>query len=102
MNRIEEIRECFEVETGTPTLTVELPEQQRMIPYNNFETAQFKSGGQIVMLFAEWILEIRGEHLAGLWEQYQMQDERIIRVSDNPEDDDCRISHLKLISREAS
>jgi len=81
-------------------MTLELPNEQRMIPYSSFETAQCKEGRSITILFAEWLIQIRGQNLEELWEKLQMFDLSIIRISEASEDGGCSISHLELIVRE--
>ncbi len=87
--------ECYEVETGTPTLTVELDGEERMIGYSGFRDA-VKKGDNITIRFHDWQVTIEGESLAPLWEQFQMQDIRVIRRSRNPAEGECSIKHIGL------
>jgi len=91
--RIEE--ECFDTETGTPTLTVVLDDREKMVPYVSFRDAD-KQGDCITIRFHDWIITVTGKSLASLWQQFQMQDVRVIRKSREDVSDDCRITGIEL------
>lgn len=91
--RIED--ECFEIETGTPTITAILDGQEKMIPYMSFRDAD-KQGDCITIRFHDWIITITGKSLDSLWQQLQMQDVRVIRKSSQTVEDDCCITGIAL------
>jgi hypothetical protein len=80
MKLTDEPDECFESETGAPTLTVIVSERQHMIAYSGFRDALMESG-RITMRFRDWQVVVTGESLEILWRQFQMQDVRLIRLS---------------------
>jgi len=77
--RVEESKECYELEPGTPTLTLERRSLQRMIPYSSFGDAIFLEN-HITLRFHDWVVEINGTSLEGLWQHFQMQDVRVVRT----------------------
>lgn len=86
---------CFETETGTPTLTIVLPNEQRMISYCGFRDAVM-NGKSITIRFHDWTICIEGKSLDPLWEQFQMQDVRVLRLSREQVEAECRIKRITL------
>ena len=87
--------ECFETETGVPTLTIEVTGTATMIPYSSFRQAVFQED-QIEIECYDWQIEIEGQRLSSLWRQLQMQDVRVIRRSSGAADGPCLISEIKM------
>ena len=93
--KLQDTEECFEIEMGTPTLTLELSGEQRMVGYSGFRDAVMKSGG-ITVRFRDWIVIINGENLSFLWRQLQMQDVRLIRVNKRTAEGDCVVTQIQI------
>ena len=87
--------ECFETETGVPTLTIEIAGVATMVPYSSFRQAVFENE-QIAIEFYDWQMVIVGERLSTLWRQLQLQDVRVIRPSGGAVDGSCFVSRIKL------
>ena len=77
---MKEVEDCFEVDPGTPTLTVILNESARMIPYHSFIGAT-REQSSIRIEFDRWELEIEGANLASLWRALQLQEVRWLQVA---------------------
>lgn len=87
--------ECFETETGVPTLTIETAGEIRMFPYSSFRHATLKEDRITVELF-EWEIIIHGKQLNSLWRQLQMQDLRVIRPNPGALGGSCAISSIEV------
>jgi len=85
--------ECYETETGTPTITMVLEDSEKMIPYVSFRDAD-KQGDCITVRFHDWIITITGKSLDNLWQQLQLQDVRVIRKSPLAVEGDCCITRM--------
>ena len=96
MNREKKNRPCFETEVGTPTLTIEHGEERIMLPYGSFESAKQAKNKTIIILFAAWIVELRGKIPEEVWEKLQLFDIKVLRTSEQPDEDNCGIDHLVL------
>ena len=99
MNREEKNRPYYEIEVGTPTLTIEHGSKRMMLPYSSFEVAEFREDGSVMIFFASWIVEVRGELPPELWDSLQLFDLRVLRVAERKDEDGCLIQHLSLLSR---
>lgn len=86
---------CIEEEAGTPTLTVELEREARMLPWSAFVSAIF-DGDRIALSFTDWRIVIEGDRLEELWSSLQLQDVRVLRVATRPEDHECHIRALRM------
>ena len=95
MNLADEQEECFESETGAPTLTVIASDHQRMLAYSSFCDALME-GNRITLRFRDWHVVISGESLGVVWKQFQMQDVRVIRVSNAGTVYGCKISGIEI------
>ena len=87
--------ECFETETGVPTLTVETAGEMRMFPYSSFRDAVLKEDYVTIQLF-EWEIIIHGKRMNSLWRQLQMQDLRVIRPNPGAAGGSCVISSIEV------
>lgn len=92
--------ECFETEMGVPTFTVELPNEQRMFPYNSFRNAVLRADRITIELY-DWEIAIAGKRLGSLWKQLQLQDVRVIRINPDTTDGQCAISDIEIRLLEA-
>lgn len=92
---------CAEEEVGTPTLTVELEREARMLPWSAFVSGIF-DGGRIALNFTDWRIVIEGDRLKELWSSLQLQDVRVIRMSPlgsrQADEDDYLIRSLSMHS----
>ena len=100
--KINKEQECYETETGTPTLTVVQSNGERMIPWHGFLSGWYE-GARIEVLFQGWVLVIEGERLEALWEKLQLQDVRVLRKSKAAPANEFegRISRLLLVTPSA-
>ncbi len=87
--------QCIEVEAGTPTLTVELESEARMIPWNSFVSGIFVED-RITLNFSDWLITIDGERLEELWSGLQLQDVRVMRSATNGDQHECLIRDLSM------
>ena len=89
--------ESYEVERGVPTLTIELERGQRMIPWHSFVSGLYEES-RIELSFQDWKLSLEGEQLGQLWEQFQLQDVRVVRKGDKSqrEEGTCFLTSLDL------
>jgi len=72
--------ECFKVEDGTPTLTVQQETHQWMVSWIHFRHAIWQ--GEIISLhFQGWLVVIQGRNLKELWEALQLQQVRFVFLS---------------------
>ncbi len=72
-----------------------------MLPYGSFEAAKQAKNGAIIILFAAWIVELRGKIPEELWEKLQLFDIKVLRTSEQPDEDNCGIDHLALHVRDS-
>lgn len=99
MKLVDEQEECFESETGAPTLTVINSGNQRMIGYSSFCDALMENN-RVTIRFRDWIVIVTGDSLEILWRQLQMQDVRLIRKIDAGIEHGCRITDIEIIEVE--
>jgi hypothetical protein len=91
-----EVRDCFEVEPGCPTLTVVWLSKETMIPWNQFSQGEF-TPGEITLKFGPTLtVRISGEELEEVWRAAQMQDLRRIRPTQESDNGKCRVLTLEL------
>ncbi|MDA7865146.1 hypothetical protein N9062_01735 [Akkermansiaceae bacterium] len=91
-----EVRECYEVEPGCPTLTVVWLSKETMIPWNQFSQGEF-TPGEIVLTFGpSFTVKISGEDLEEIWKASQMQDLRSVRASQETDNGKCRVLTLDI------
>jgi hypothetical protein len=95
MKLTDEPDDCFESETGTPSLTMVVSEGQRMIAYSGFCDALMERD-RITMRFRDWKVVVMGVSLEILWRQLQMQDVRLIRLSTAATSYGCKITGIDL------
>ena len=78
--------DSYACEAGTPTLTLipdpEYPEQ-KMLPWHSLMEGEY-DGDNILLVFQEYNVTLKGEHLDELWQSIQLQDVRWIRVVNEP------------------
>ena len=87
---------CIEEEAGTPTLTVELENTARMIPWSAFVSGSYEKD-RIELAFVGWSISLEGERLDELWASLQLQDVRILRALPEGDDNDCLIRTLSMV-----
>jgi len=91
-----EVRECYEVEPGCPTLTVVWLSKQTMIPWSRFTSGEFTPDNLTLQFGAKTSVVIRGKNLEEIWRAAQMQDLRLIRPSKESDNGKCRILSLVI------
>lgn len=99
MNQEEKNRPYYEVEVGTPTLTIEHDGGRTMLPYSSLEAAELHEDGSLMIFFASWMVEVRGELPQELWDSLQLFDLRVLRMVEQKDEDGCFIQHLSMLSR---
>ena len=87
--------QCIEEEAGTPTLTVELESEARMIPWNSFVSGTLVED-RITLNFSDWLITIEGERLDELWSVLQLQDVRMMRAVTSGDEHECFIRDLRM------
>ena len=87
--------ECFETEVGTPTLTVELEAESRMLPWGTFQDAVLNDEGVLLRL-SPYEIRIEGDLLGDLWKSIQLQDVRVIRKLDSVADGETHVRSLSM------
>ncbi|MBB5353870.1 hypothetical protein HNR46_004134 [Haloferula luteola] len=90
---------CFDIEVGTPTLTVELPGKQQMLPWSSFLGGDWE-GNCIRLRFTGWELILHGRELRELWRELQLQDVRAVRTLQEVEEGDCEVERMNIRSCE--
>jgi len=104
MKTLQNIEDSFGKETGSPTLTLRLGKEERMIPWASFLGGRY-SQGKIQLGFQEWDLTVTGRDLESLWQACQMQDVRWIRMMEaeliDQWDGDCVVVKIQLAARES-
>ena len=102
-----EIEDCYFTETGTPTLTVKMSQEQRMIPWTGFLEGSYRVSGDcenIELQFQDHVVVMQGRDLDSLWETCQMQDLRWVQSLKHEIADqwagDCVVTSLQLKPRE--
>jgi len=88
-------KQCLEEEAGTPTLTVELESEARMIPWSAFVSGTFLKK-RITLNFTDWLIAIEGERLEELWSSLQLQDVRVLRALPHGDEHECFIRKLRM------
>ncbi|WP_411845635.1 hypothetical protein AAFN60_18630 [Roseibacillus persicicus] len=91
-----EIRECFETEPGCPTLTIVQQVKETMIPWNRFSVGEFARDKVLLHFSGKLVVSIRGSNLEEVWRAAQMNDLRLIRVSQESDNGRCRILALVI------
>jgi len=87
--------ECFKVEDGTPTLTVQQENHHWMIPWMHFRHAIWQE--EIISLhFQGWLVVIQGQNLNELWEAFQLQRVRCINLSMTGQGRGCVVQELDV------
>lgn len=90
---------CFEVEAGTPTLTIELPGSERMLPWSSFIEGE-RQEDSIRLCFADWNVVLKGLNLGELWREFQLQDVRTLRALNKVEEGECLVENLEVHPKE--
>ena len=91
-----EIRECFEIEPGCPTLTVVWLVKETMIPWSRFSSGEYIPD-QISLEFGDKLsVVIKGRDLDEVWRAAQMHDLRLIRASEEKDRGKCRILSISI------
>ena len=91
-----EVRECFEVEPGCPTLTVVWLSKETMIPWNQFSQGEFTPGEIALMFGSRLTVKICGDDLEEIWRAVQMQDLRRIRPTEEADNGKSRVLTLEI------
>ncbi|GAA5481999.1 hypothetical protein [Haloferula sargassicola] len=87
---------CFDVEMGTPTLTVELPGKQQMLPWSSFLGCDWE-GDCIRLRFTGWELVLHGRELRELWRELQLHDVRVVRTLREVEEGEFLLKTLESV-----
>ncbi len=91
-----EIRECFEIEPGCPTLTIAQQVKETMLPWNRFTTGEFARDKVSLYFTGKIVVSIRGNHLEEIWRAAQMHDLRSVRASQDSDNGKCRVLALVI------
>jgi hypothetical protein len=95
-----EVRECFDLEPGCPTLTVVLDEGESMLPWSRFESGEY-TDSRIDLFFGEkTVVVIEGESLRKIWEAVQLQDLRQVRLSRESDNGQSQVTSLMVDSQD--
>ncbi|GHC56062.1 hypothetical protein [Roseibacillus persicicus] len=95
-----EIRECFELEPGCPTLTVSTPFRETMLPWSSFTSGEWVRDKVILEFGQQGAVQIVGQNLREIWRAAQMQELRLIRPSRDTDNGNCRIESLSNVAFE--
>lgn len=91
-----EVRECYEVEPGCPTLTVVWLVKETMIPWNQFTLGEFTPDKIVLQFGTKLSVEICGKDLEELWRASQMQDLRMVRPSQESDNGKCHVLSIVI------
>jgi len=91
-----EVRECYEVEPGCPTLTVVWFSKETMIPWNQFSQGECTPGEIVLKFGPSFTVKICGENLDEIWRASQMQDLRAVRPTEESDNGKCRVLTLEI------
>lgn len=84
----------YEASSHAITFIVVYEDYQQLIPYPSFRSGIFRDD-RIELRFEHGTLEISGSQLEELWNQFQMQDIRLIRCNRDGDDTDVVVKELK-------
>ena len=91
-----EVRECYEVEPGCPTLSVVWLSKETMIPWHQFSQGEL-TPGEIELNFGPRLsVKIRGKGLDELWRASQMQELRMVRPSQESDNGKCHVRSISI------
>ncbi len=85
----------FEMEEGTPTITMVIAGEEYLLPWHAFVSATFK-GDQIMIEFQESKFVIEGSNLSVLWQRLQTQEVKRLAVTKNSATA-CRIESIAVL-----
>ena len=87
--------QCFTVEPGSATLTIETEAEQMMLPWLSFQNALW-TDEKIQIHFSGWRVDILGKSLEELWEALQQQSVQVLRKLPAKNGDSCLIHSLSV------
>ena len=101
-----EFEDSYLTETGTPTLTLKLEKEERMIPWASFlHGSYFSDPERIQLQFQDNLVFLQGKDLSPLWKACQMQDLRWVRKIEAKIADqwagDCVVTNLQMKDNES-